>query len=102
MLPLDQVRSVPGGDAVFRCASSGQTTVRIQWLINGTPLESLNLMNVTEEFTSIGDGVGILYFTNLPEDYNMTRIQCEATLSSGSTSLSINGVILLIFPGIQI
>lgn len=99
MFPPDPVRTVPGGNAVFRCASSGLITIRVQWLVNGTLLENLNLMNVTEEFTSIGGGIGLLQFKNLPIDYNMTEIQCEATLSSETTSFSINVANLLIFPG---
>lgn len=94
-----QARSVPGGSAVFQCTAFGHTTVRIYWLVNGTQLEELHLKNVTEVFVLIGGGVGTLIFTDLPVYYNTTRIQCQATFSSGETFLSTNRAILFIFSG---
>lgn len=86
----------PGGKATFLCTSSGQMTVSVLWFINGTQFQDLNLMNVAENFTSIGSGIGVLTFTNLPAEYSMTRIQCQATLSSEEIANSTNTAILLI------
>ncbi len=63
------------------------------WLVNGTQLEDLNL----------GDGIqvvesrstGILSFINIPEEYNDTIIQCEATLTSGEIIYSNNAILLV-------
>ena len=49
--------------------------VRIQWLINGTQLENLNLQNVNARlFTESGR----LDITHTPLEYNDTTIQCIA------------------------
>ena len=56
--------------------------------MNGTLLENLNLSNVTTDFVErLG---GALLLTNIPVDYNMTRITCKVSESSSvfnSTSL---------------
>lgn len=101
VLPVHQVyRSVPGGDATFRCTSYSQTITGVQWLVNGTHLENLNLTNVTKDFNAIGRGVGTLKFKNLPVDYDRIRIRCEATLPHRITVSSINFVVLRIVQGI--
>lgn len=97
------IEAIRGCGVSFYCtletANFSNRVVGVQWLVNGTQLENLHLMNVTEGFTTVGIGLGMLNFTNLPVSYNMTRIQCNATLTSGETSLSTNSVVLLIFPG---
>ena len=83
---VNLVISTPGGDARFRCLSS--SAIGVEWLVNGTLLENLNLNNVTTEFA---EGIGgALLLTNLPVDYNMTRITCkvdESSSVSNTTSL---------------
>lgn len=103
VLPFGQFRSVPDGNAMFTCVSHGHPAVGMQWLINDRLFENQNLENVTEEFLDFSNGlVGVLNFTNLPVNYNRTRIQCKAnvTLPTGKTITlsSENNVTLLIFP----
>ncbi len=86
--------SVQGGVAEFLCSADFITVTGVQWLLNGTALQDLNLSNVTTMFNNIG---GSLAFTNLPLEYNMTCIVCAANTSSGvitsnSVSLLIQGL----------
>jgi hypothetical protein len=86
--------SVPGGEAIFDCSHS-QTITGAQWLLNNTALQDLNLRNVVAEFSDIAQ-VGVLTFTDLPLEYNTTRISCTAITSSGMMISSSSDVPLLI------
>ena len=63
------------------------------WLVNGTQLEDLNLGNGVQVVES--RSTGILSFINIPEEYNDTIIQCEATLTSGEIIYSNNAILLV-------
>lgn len=96
VFPPDHFVSTPGGDATFRCLSvSGDQLVIVQWFINGTLLENLNLKNV-EIALFPTTGSGSLRFTDLPHEYNMTRIRCRATFSSGTSATSSDSTVLLL------
>ena len=89
---VDTYISIPGGDARFLCLSS--SAVGVEWLVNGTLLENLNLNNVTTEYA---EGIGgALSITNLLVDYNMTRITCKVDESSSV----FNATSLLLLQGI--
>ena len=51
----------------------------MQWLINGTLLENLNLSNVNARFSR---GVGRLEISRIPLEYNGTTIQCIANFEN--------------------
>ena len=92
---IDPFISTPGGDAIFLCLSS--SAVGVEWLVNGTLLETTvtPVFNVTTEFVErIG---GQLILTNLPVEYNMTRITCKINESSSVT----NSTSLLLLQGIS-
>ena len=74
----------PGGNPIYNCVSSSATIASVEWLINGTGLEDLNLTNVVTEFSEL-TGQGILLFNDVSVEYNNTNIQCRATLSNGDT-----------------
>lgn len=57
----------------------------IQWLINGTELESLDLPGVRTESNIVA---GALTITNLTEIFNETTLQCMATSRAGDVFLS--------------
>ena len=61
-------------EASFFCTGTASVS-GIQWLINGTHLENLNLQNVNTRFFR---GIGRLDITHIPSDYNDTTIQCIA------------------------
>ena len=67
--PRPQYVSTPGGRVAFICQPLPEVTLtHLQWLMNGSSLEDLNLNNVTAIFTeSIG---GILTFRNVQMDQN--------------------------------
>ncbi len=96
VIPHGQFVSMPGGNATFTCINTGINN--IQWLVNETEFESLNLDNARQDYSSlqIGGLVSTLMFTNIPLEYNTTRIQCriensnEVTLQSQS-SLFLQG-----------
>lgn len=88
-----QAISFIGGRASFSCFLDG--ILSVQWLMNGTELEELNLTDVIVEFDNMRT-TGNLLFTDLPLAFNGTTIQCRVTLSSGSEAVSGNMFILLI------
>ena len=91
---LDNVISISGGSAEFNCISGSIKAVGVEWLVNGTPLENLNLSNVTTVTTEFAVGFGVLTFTNLPVEYNMTRITCMQMFTS-STIVNCTSLLLL-------
>ena len=90
--------SVQGGEVEFTCSpdrTSTITIVGVQWLVNNTDLEDLNLRHVRTEFYIIGQ-IGFLRFTNLTLGYNMTNISCGVNTSSGMIISSDSHSLLLI------
>ena len=74
---LDSPRRVHalGAKATYICTDTTLNVVGMQWLINGTQLENLNLSNVNARFSR---GVGRLEVSRIPLEYNDTSIQCIA------------------------
>ena len=83
--------SYVGARAIFTCSDGGDI-VSVQWLLNGTLDDGLN-MNVVSEFGQISR-VGNLLIRNVLQ-YNGTTIQCRANSSSGSIIYS-NNITLLV------
>ena len=96
--PRPHYVSTPGGRVTFICRPLSEGTItHLQWLMNGSSLEDLNLNNVTARFTeSIG---GILTFRNVPMEYNSTRIVCAAAITVHSTSRNVTRDSLLLVQG---
>lgn len=93
--------TTPGGAAFFNCLSLSGCDDRIldiQWLVNGILLENTNLTNVNTTLvflSNCGVRVGILSFTNIPLEYNVTSISCRAELNSGRNITARTVVLLL-------
>ena len=65
--------------------------------MNNTNINRLNLANVTSDFDSIGNGLGVLHFHDIPRSYNMSQVRCIAVNDiTGSTSESVNSTLLLL------
>ena len=84
--PFGGVIAAVGGNASFQCTSTvphGDRGLRIQWLMN----ESAALVNESIEqgnaVAYVRNGIEVLDFINIPLEFNGTRIQCNASLSSG-------------------
>ena len=96
--PSEVLVSYPGGPATFDCVSLVTATVDIHFLVNGSLLDGFTLKNVTQSRfrNNMGHSLaGILQFVDLPAEYNNTRIQCRAELSSGPPSTSAPAILLL-------
>ena len=73
--------TTPNDAASYSCLSPVNPLTEIQWLLNNTLLEDLNLTDVTARFA--GEiNVGSLEFSN-PSDYNVTSVTCRPELQSG-------------------
>ena len=96
--PRPHYVSTPGGRVTFICQPLPEVRItHMQWLMNGSSLEDLNLNNVTARFTeSIG---GILTFRNVPMEYNSTRITCVAAITVSFTSRNVTRDSLLLVQG---
>ena len=58
------------GAVAYSCVSPVDPITEIQWLLNTTLLEDLNLTDVTTAFAGVA---GSLTFSN-PSDYNVTSV----------------------------
>jgi len=94
LLPEHQLVSTPGGSAGFFCRSlgAGHSVHSIQWLVNGSLVETVHLPNVMATFAA---GLGRLDFTNIPVEYNETIVRCVGTFPDGTTSTSPPSSLLL-------
>lgn len=75
---------------------TGTTTNEVQWIINRTDVQALNLFNVT---IVNGNGTGVLKIPNLTETFNKTTFQCisisdEEMALSEMSQLCIQGKLL--------
>ena len=84
-------RTVHEGDVgtQFLCSTPLDTT-NYQWMVNGLPLDSLNLTNVEENRDRTR-----LIFREVPLEDNGTTVQCTALLRTGITSTSNTGILLV-------
>ena len=71
--------TTPNDAVAYSCLSPTNPFTEIQWLLNTTLLEDLNLTDVTAAFAGI---TGTIEFLN-PSDYNVTSVTCRAELQSG-------------------
>ena len=71
--------TTPDDTVIYSCLSPVDPITEIQWLLNNTLLEELNLTDVTAGFAYVS---GSLTFFN-PSDYNVTSVTCRAELQSG-------------------
>ena len=89
-MPSNEIVSIPGGSASYTCTTSVVTNemiASVQWLVNGTIFEELQLDNVT--------ATRVLMFSMISMDYNNTSIRCRATLASGSVKTSNVSMLLI-------
>ena len=94
--PPGRFVSVPGGNAAFSCLSTSDVINTVEWLINGTVIEPLELTNV--EIRDIGHGVVGLQLFNIPIEFNNSRIQCRVHVQSGRVETS-SGPLLILLEG---
>ena len=76
-----------GSSIFFSCIprNSFDSFMNVQWIVNGSSAQELNDSDITSGFSSV---VGYLTFSNIPADYNLTSIQCEAELLTGTITYS--------------
>ncbi len=95
VVPAEEFISTTGGRAEISCiAAPSAEVVDMQWLINGTLFDNLNLTNVTEVL--VGVGIMKLIFVSIPVEYNVTRIRCTVEFSGGRLQTSPNDTLLLL------
>ena len=87
--------TTPDDAVTYLCLSPTNPFTGIQWLLNNTLLEDLNLTDVTTAFAGVA---GSLTFSN-PSDYNVTSVTCRALLQSGEEGratalLLVQGIII--------
>ena len=97
ILPRDRYTSTLNGTAIFMCLPfpMGDPITNVQWLVNGTELEQLDLPNIVPEFDNAGRGFGTLTISTIPEFYNRTQFQCKTTTTS-DVHISSDTILLLI------
>ena len=90
----DEFITIPGGSATYACiinsGVSGDFIESMQWLVNDTLVEDLELDNV---FVT---GLKRLRFTMITVEFNNTSIRCRANFTSGTIRISEEESMLLI------
>ncbi len=99
MFPPERLVLHVGGTAQFSCLSSSRRITAIQWLINGSFIEDLSTINAMKEFSELANGIGVLTFSNVTLDFNMTTIQCRAEFHPND-SMTSSKVTILLFQGL--
>ena len=95
IFPIGQYVSTPGGTAEFTCVGSPSAeVVGVQWLVNGTILEDLNLTNVTT--TSLGSGIEKMELANISVKHNKTRVRCTVEFITEGTQTSPSHTLMLL------
>ena len=91
-IELDSVTRYEGQVADFLCSASEEIS-SVQWIVNGSALEDLNM----DTSISILFAGGILTFQNVPLHYSGTTVQCvlifpdDTTSSSNTAILQVQG-----------
>ena len=87
--PETSIVTTTGSTIIFRCFSRNfmDPIVDFHWNVNGSSLQELNdTSNVVSEF--IPPLAGYLTLSNISANHNLTSIQCEAELQSGTVTYS--------------
>ena len=71
--------------AEFPCSATEEIS-SVQWIVNGSALEDLNMD--TSIYASSSAGGGFLTFSNVPLHYSGTSVQCVLTFPDDTTSSS--------------
>ena len=79
--------SIPNSNVSFLCASITETITGIQWLLNDTLVEDLNLTDVRSVFRET-QGIGKLFLSRVPLQFNSTNISCRAELTPGQVEVT--------------
>ena len=91
--------TVPGGTATFNCFTSSLNSSNgirsIQWRLNDTLLEDLQLRNVETGLSDSGSGVLIL--TSVSKSLNTTRISCRIDHESLSQADQVSSSASLLY-----
>ena len=94
LVPSPLIVAVEQGTATFQCQHS--LADDINWLLNGTSLNSVHLFNVSSSVQFNGRIITYILFIGTRIEYNQTTIECEATFTDGSPSQFTAPVVLLI------
>ena len=84
-IELVSVTRYEGQLAEFPCSATEEIS-SVQWIVNGSALEDLNMD--TSISTSSSAGGGFLTFINVPRHYSGTTVQCVITFPDDTTSSS--------------
>ena len=84
-IELGSVARYEGQAAEFICSASEEIS-SVQWIVNGSALEDLN-MN-TSILTILSFAGGLLTFQNVPLHNSGTTVQCVVTFPDSTTSSS--------------
>ena len=83
-----------GEFAAFSCTTQAPVS-SVQWIVNGSLLENINLNTVISPFPT-GEALQIL---NVPLHFNGTTIQCDVNFTDGTDAAS--NIAILIVQGIK-
>ena len=85
--------STPGGEADCVCQPRGGGRITsLQWLVNETLVETLQLNDATTTFQF---GIGRLTFRNIPLCYNGTKITCTCAAIVNSVNVTQHSTLYL-------
>ncbi len=87
--PQTRTITTPDGMASFLCSPTSGNVSSVQWLINGTRLEDLNLPNISYEFVVSGIGnFGAMVMRRIPVEWNTTVVSCRGVFVESGRNLT--------------
>ena len=85
---------LPGANGSFTCNSHFGDVSDIEWIINGSVIDSHESVPFQEGFDP-DDEIGTLHFTNISLSYNATMVQCGVYNSMSDLALSNSAELLI-------
>ena len=85
---------IPGDIFFHFCTDSSRTALGVQWLVNGTLVENIRLVNLFQTYDNVSKIARIVF--DLPLEHNVTTIQCiynfaTKNVSSNSSTILLQG-----------
>ena len=75
---------LPNERFYFICTDPSRNALGFQWIINGTLLENITLINLSKHYNPKTRTAELLF--NLPLEHNLTTIQCIANFATENVS----------------
>ena len=94
--------SAVGQNLSFLCSSPLNVVTRVEWFLNGTIYENMDLPDIEVDFSTSFGGIGVLMFLNSRLEYNETRVRCRLSYTGPGSPVLMSEVAVLRLQGTKL